>query len=239
VRLSESGLATPDRTSRSGSGSEGPQGSEAPPSRKRRVNSNVSASEAHYSGIPSISQHPSLDESVTSPSAALDHFSERSPTFSTSPRDVSIGRSRRNSGWIDDAPGSQRHLPSLSDVFDNRSEVNGFPFHRGLLTESPAAVPGLTESKPPSLRKEQSSAGSNSSASSYSYPRTPIEGSLPIHALLGSSKSSHPYDAAQPPLYQSGPISHEPKQPFPRPHVNGSSPSLTNGTRNPYPTLWK
>ncbi|KAK8027393.1 High mobility group protein B3 [Apiospora marii] len=63
-------------------------------------------------------------------------------------------------------------------------------------SSTPLSVPSLPHSsssgssaywsRPPSLRKDQSSSGSISSLASYSTPRTPSEASLPIHALLSS-----------------------------------------------------
>jgi hypothetical protein len=111
-----------------------------------------------------------------------------------------------------DGPLPPRHLPSLSDMFDVRAlpsssvaypnEQQQPPYQpnsniamlpRGYQTASPAptagSVPVGEQSRPPSLRHEQSSAGSMSSGSSYSsYPRTPVEGPLPVHALLTNAK---------------------------------------------------
>ncbi|KAH8890869.1 hypothetical protein GQ53DRAFT_782156 [Thozetella sp. PMI_491] len=265
LRLSEAGgsnqssssaNATPDRTSRSGSGSDAPGGNEPlPQARQQRINSTVSATtESHYPSVMTPSSHHySMEDSMASPGTSADRLLERSPTYSsTSPRDMSARPSRRNSGWIDDQQPNLRSLPPLSDVFDSRSllnggppnDVNGFPFSRGPISESPGPVPGLIslDKKPPPLNKEQSSSASTSSGSgsnsSYGFPRTPIEGSLPIHALLGSTKLGPSYEDCTPPLplvqpmYRSGPSPPELNPVYPpRPQVNGiAQPPMTNGT---------
>lgn len=133
---------------------------------------------------------------------------------------------RRDPSYVDgsrnDSLAPVRHLPSLSDMFDGRQMPNGLsysseqptaPNHgvlpRGYQTASPAHTPSTcgSESRPPSLKKEISSGGSLSSGSSYSsYPRTPVEGSLPIHALLTNTKQLGPPDiayATNPAIYRS------------------------------------
>jgi len=127
--------------------------------------------------------------------------SERSPTFTTSPRDLPTTLpGRRESAWSEDQQANeQRHLPSFSDVFDGSrfahpNETTGFPFPR---THHNFDNP---DSRPPTLKHDTSSAGStSSSASSYGFPRTPLEGPLPIHALLhgGSKQPNHPFETSQ------------------------------------------
>jgi hypothetical protein len=249
VKLSESGgvssgiaNATPNGSSRSGSASDsGHLGSEPPPSRQQRISSTASMTDSHYSAsMTPGSYHASLDDSIHSPGASnLDRCSqERSPTFSASPRDLPSLPSRRNSSWIDeqrsDQTGIQRHLPSLSDVFDGQrmGDASGFSFPRNHLSNSPGPPPGLTsDGRPPTLKKEQSSTGSTSSASSYSYPRTPVDGSLPIHALLASKPSSYSSEmAAQQQYFSQGapsPIEHKPS--FMHQSPTGVPLSMTNG----------
>lgn len=173
---------------------------------------------------------PTEDSSAVSPSRGYFERCERSPGFSVSPRDSSappaIPPMRTDPTCMDglryDSLASSRHLPSLSDMFDGRPVLNGPSYSseqqpgpnpgllpRGFQTASPAHTPSTScsESRPPSLKKEQSSAGSLSSGSSYSsYPRTPIEGPLPIHALLTNVKQYGPPDMThtnKPTIYRS------------------------------------
>lgn len=200
-----SATATPSRTSRSGSGSEGRQPSEPPIKREQRLDSVMST------GSPSPSEGPiSPEEPLRSPATAtLDrHSAERSPTFSTSSRDLPAMQGRPHLNWTDDQqlkhPSAQRHLPSLSDVFENQrlmgpgrpTDGNGYGYQRERINNnSPGPLPSLGGSEdarsPPMLRHDQSSAGSTSSGSSYGYPRTPLDGPMPIHALLASNPSGN------------------------------------------------
>lgn len=194
-----------------------------PPARRQRIGSTVSNGEPYYAvSVLSASQQTPGDESnVASPATGyFERRREHSPTFAVSPRDSSaqpISHTlRRDPIHIDGIRGEQlassRLLPPLSDVIDGRPLPNGtsllaseaptptFGFlPRAHQTGSPAPTPSIasSETRPPSLRKEQSSAGSMSSGSSYSsYPRTPIEGPLPIHALLTNGKQFGPYDSS-------------------------------------------
>lgn len=193
-----------------------------PPARRQRIGSTVSNGESYYTAsIMSASQHtPGEESTVASPSTGyFERRREHSPTFVGSPRDSSAQPTplplRRDPIYTDgvrnEPMAGPRQLPPLSDMFDGRPLPNGAPLTsetptpnfvgllpRGNQTSSPAPTPSIASSdtRPPSLRKEQSSAGSLSSGSSYSsYPRTPIEGPLPIHALLTSGKQLGPYDS--------------------------------------------
>lgn len=245
-----------------------------PPARRQRIGSIVSNGESYYApSVASISQRTPGEESVlTSPAASyfdrrFDRRLEQSPGLSGSPRDSSSQQPsappRRDPVYADgpraDGPAVSRNLPPLSDVFESRPMLNGAAhpseapvqsmalLPRGLQTASPANTPSLSgsESRPPSLKKEQSSAGSMSSASSAysSFPRTPIEGPLPIHALLSGGKQFPSYDAAfaanpaiqgrsmspddRPAIY---PLERAPSDPTPLnhslPHINGLFASL-------------
>jgi len=126
-----------------------------------------------------------------------DPMLQTSPPSKGSPLDGPVPYpSRQSSGQVADATGGdsfhRRNLPSLSDVFEGRnlsngiatSEADGHPaYPRARVNGSPGPPPSLMsgESRSPSLRQEYST---GSASSSYSFPRTPIEGSLPIHALL-------------------------------------------------------
>ncbi|KAK3953218.1 hypothetical protein QBC32DRAFT_123153 [Pseudoneurospora amorphoporcata] len=244
VKLSESGgpnsaAATPTRTCRSGSGgSDSLNGNEPPPSREQRISSIVSTTDSHHSAALSPASYH--DDSMHSPRTIhADRRSpeQRSPTaFNTNARNYPLP-DRTETGRPDEhrqeqplsTPQSQQNLPSFSDVFDSHRFMPGGPqqtndsssyFPRGSLTNSPGPPPGLVggdRGYPHALKKEQSSAGSISSAStasSYGYPRTPTDGPLPIQALLSSS-SSHSYnDAGQPHHpYPTGPLPVHQKQP--------------------------
>lgn len=206
-----SGTPTRESRSGSGSGSEGQQTPNKPFSTQGhgRLGSVVSATDSQLSVTPAM-RHTSLDEAVYSPHSThpLERpSSERSPSMRASSHDEGLAMAhRRGNGWHaghrGEPSGPPRLLPSLSDVFDYRgvvvdgaphpSDPQGYPFPRNMNTESTRSPPALVggKSKPPNLKHEQSSNGSLSSASSYGLPRTPIDGSLPIHALL-SEKSQH------------------------------------------------
>ncbi|KAL1868673.1 hypothetical protein Daus18300_005807 [Diaporthe australafricana] len=246
-------------------GSVGDHNSE-PPARRQRIGSIVSNGESYYApSMISVSQRtPGEEPLMTSPAAGyfdrrLDRRREQSPGMTASPRDNSAQPAllRRDPVYADgsraESMGTSRSLPPLSDVFECRPMLNGagppseVPMQtmgllpRGFQTASPATTPSLSggESRPPSLKKEQSSAGSMSSASSAysSFPRTPVEGPLPIHALLSGGKQFTSYDAAfaanpaiqgrsmspddRPAIY---PLERAPSDPAlvnPLPHING------------------
>ncbi|EFX01608.1 chromatin-associated protein [Grosmannia clavigera kw1407] len=108
---------------------------------------------------------------------------------------VSVGEAPANT--------SQLSLPSLSDMFDNRQlPASGLtPSSAGSASPIPPP-PGLTgvvgmaaETRPSMLRLDQGSSGASistvsSSSVSSNYPRTPLDGSLPIHALLSGKPPS-------------------------------------------------
>ncbi|KAI3400450.1 hypothetical protein diail_3071 [Diaporthe ilicicola] len=239
-----------------------------PPARRQRIGSIVSNGESCYAqSVVSMSQRTPGEESVmTSPAAGyfdrrFDRRLEQSPGLTASPRESSgqpTALLRRDPLYADgaraDSMAASRSLPPLSDVFEGRPLLNGaghpgeVPMQpmallpRGLQTASPATTPSISgsESRPPSLKKEQSSAGSMSSASSAysSFPRTPVEGPLPIHALLSGGKQFPSYDTAfvatpaiqgrsmspddRPTIY---PLERPPSDPtpvnHPLPHING------------------
>ncbi|KAM7191550.1 hypothetical protein V8F20_009264 [Naviculisporaceae sp. PSN 640] len=272
IKLSEPGgmgesstNATPNRTSRSGSGSSH-RSSEPPPSRHQRLGSTVSTVDSQNSTSMTMtpaSYHHSIDDVIDSPkTVTTDVHSERSPTFSTSPTEpvVPYGH-HRDGNWPEEQRMDQRQdhtsmhrpLPSFADVFDGtgtgrlprmgHAPDNGFPFPR--TRTSPGPAPGLVngEQRPPALRHEQSSAGtsSSSSASSFGFPRTPTEGPLPIHALLASKPHPHPFEMAQhqQPTFQPR-MSMEHQQQYPQPFShqgpNGMGPSIMNVNKDHHRT---
>lgn len=229
VRLSDTGVGESNgihnHLSRGGRASSVGENSAEPAARRQRISSIVSTAESHYApSILSTSQPtPGEDFIATSPgSGYFDRRRELSPSLPVSPKNNPAPAStlpmRRDLMFVDGSRNETnplpRPLPSLSDILDGRPPPNGVPYSgealvpsfgmlpRGHQTSSPAPTGSASggESRPPSLRKEQSSATSMSSGSSYnsSYPtpRTPIEGPLPIHALLSGGKSYGSHDAA-------------------------------------------
>ena len=192
----------------------------------------------------SASSYPSLDEEIRSPSFhPLDQPSaERSPI--TMPDSGGISAAYATPGSAEDRSrgvGLHRQLPSLSDMLDHpesralgtpSSEASGFPFPRSHISGSPDPPPPLIggETRPQTLKKEQSSSsGSTSSGSSFGYPRTPIDGTLPIHALL-SPKEGRPYESVssyyeipRPPPDQERPLTNKREAGAPTPLSNGMS----------------
>lgn len=227
VKLSDAGSGdrsvTPNRASRSGTAcsvGDGPAMSEPLP-RRQRVGSTVSNDTQYSASVVSGAQLTPGEDSLNSPGTHyFDRRPEQSPTLGMSPRDVSVQPSRhssqRSSAWLDghrtDPTSGPKSLPSFSDMFEGRALANGTP-HSAEGTpsfnapppshSSGSPVPSLMkyEAGPPTLKKQQSSAGSISSASSYSIPRTPIDGPLPIHALLTGGKPA--YEA-----FHSTPVQH-------------------------------
>ncbi|EFQ26250.1 HMG box protein [Colletotrichum graminicola M1.001] len=213
-----SASATPGSLSSTGSGTESHQGSEPPPNRKQRVGSVVSVSESQYStAVPTpISHHHIADDAVHSPTST--QF-DRESLHSASPQ----------------MAGPTTHLPSLSDMFSNGRVMNGVsrsPEANGLGGFAPPQHPG--SSVPPPLKHEYSSTGS--STSSGSYPRTPSESSLPIHALLSNKPPlASPYEL-QPSAFTTGPMALSDQKPV----FTGqpqSSHGATNGYHSPPPAL--
>lgn len=213
---------TPTRPSRSGSGSgSGSEGQQTPNKAfsaqgHGRLGSVVSATDSQLSVTPAM-RHTSLEEAVHSPhpTQPLQRASSKpSPSMRASSQDEGLRTAqRRGHGWYtvhrDEIDGPPRLLPSLSDVIDYQgvmgdgaptpSDLQGYPFPRNFNFDSATSPPALVGGNPkhPNLKHEQSSSGSLSSASSYGFPRTPIDGSLPIHSLL-SEKPQHQSFGAMP-----------------------------------------
>ncbi|KAL2016416.1 hypothetical protein VTK56DRAFT_3537 [Thermocarpiscus australiensis] len=255
ARLSDSGVqgrssrsATPTKTSKSGSGAESHRGSEPPAGRLQRLGSAVSTSESQYSAsLTSSASIASPGESVlNSPvvNSVERLSSDRSPTFSANPRDPPSPPGRRNFNHGNDpAPehlNMQRNLPSISDVFDGRrfqeavhppSEANGFPFPAAHAFGSPG--PSLRQTggdvRPATLKGELTYSGSSSSSSSFVQVRTPVDGPLPIHALL-APKSEQDFEYSQPTHLFHGNPSPIDQNPLPAHHIpNGAGLPVING----------
>ncbi|KAK4672942.1 hypothetical protein QC763_107390 [Podospora pseudopauciseta] len=227
------------RSSRSGSQEDSRRSSEPPASRGQRLGSIVSMSESQYSTAttPGASHASPRDEPIHSPTISKTERHERSPALNSME-----APSQRTQNWRDEPPNMQRHLPSLSDVFEGQRfpggmhsvEMNGYRFPREPLP-SPNGHPGRIEggdSRPPTLKSEQSTSGSTSSGSPFGQPRTPVDGQLPIHALL-TSKPDH-FDLSQQ-QHQQYPLQQRPPHIFqggPYPSGAGTLPAI-NGYARP------
>jgi hypothetical protein len=215
VKISEQaeGISTrTSGTSRSATGSDGErQGSSDPPSRHHRLGRTTIGGHGPRSDTPS-SHSPSVDVEMQSPATVLQSRTAQrseaaSPLSATSSRLTEY--EDRQMSWAEhqraDEQASQRYLPPLADVFDQRAlEREGFPFPAGYRSSgSPGPTSSIvSDSQPPSLRHESSSAGSISSVATpasmtISHPRTPLDGSLPIHVLL-AGKPPLSFDPALP-----------------------------------------
>lgn len=197
-----SNSATPRSGSVTGSGSDSHgAGSEKSLPRKQRVGSTTSVPESRFSPN-ALSHHPSMDESMHSPTST-NFTMDRDETSPMMQHVSPNGRGRRPT-WSEVQGMSenpvQPHLPSLADMFSDRmtgvtrtSEVNG---------GYGGGMPGQYHGPPPPLKHEPSAGSMGSSSSGMSYPRTPSEASLPIHALLsGKPAQASGYGSPPPPYY--------------------------------------
>ncbi|KAL2127342.1 hypothetical protein VTI74DRAFT_10888 [Chaetomium olivicolor] len=194
--------ATPTRTSRSGSGAESRRGSE-PPTGRQRVGSIASMNESQYTAsvAPSVSI-ASPEEPVLSPSVSISerHSSELSPTLNPDHRDQPPLPGPRQPNQGEEQSREQRsmhrHLPSLSDVFDGQDlpggvrpshETNGFRFQGSQVpNQRPPMCHPNSDAHPTSLTNGQPYHGHPPPNPAFSHPRPPVDGPLPIHALLAS-----------------------------------------------------
>ncbi|KAK7988973.1 hypothetical protein PG989_009288 [Apiospora arundinis] len=200
-----------------GSGSESQPGSEPPPSRKQRMSSIASQSETRMSPILNAhSLQHSPDQLSQSPLGPPPDDVSAGPR----PRGISNPAVREASSKY---PRRQSTMPESQQIPENSPTSSLPPLSAAIPASAalspelnvPVTTPSLTHSsssastywsRPPSLRKDQSSSGSISSLASYSTPRTPSEASLPIHALL-SSKPEMPSSTQLPaPLTYEGSI---------------------------------
>ncbi|GAW19932.1 hypothetical protein ANO14919_094250 [Xylariales sp. No.14919] len=245
-------------TSGTGSGSESQHGSEPPPSRQQRLGSIASLS----TGTSHVD-----DSSLTSPlllAQEESHHGRRRGLSSPHSRDGSIHTTNHRIGWADGQyhPGdlSSSGIPWLdpraaSQNISQSPEVGALGIHAGQsshanrLSRGSRSSVSTSISQPPSLKHEQSSHGSNSSASPYP-PRTPSDASLPIHALLLSKpEPSASYVQTPPPPITNGPMPQvslplQPAQPgrivggfHNSPQYSNSSPNFVSGSRVNYPGL--
>ncbi|KAF3360601.1 Protein transport protein SEC24 [Verticillium dahliae VDG1] len=185
-----------------GSGSDSVMASDGSTTRKDRVGSVTSMPD--YPFAPTLSHQHTVEESMHSPASTAFEI-ERSPVGISGSPHGPHQRARRPT-WSDrhasPENGVSQHLPSLSDVFngDRMAGVTRTSDYHGLGGYAPGPVPP-PHSGPmmPLLKHEMSSAGSAGSPGP-AYSRMPGDASLPIHALLSSSKPSPPAAYEQRPM---------------------------------------
>ncbi|TGJ82562.1 hypothetical protein E0Z10_g6233 [Xylaria hypoxylon] len=243
-------------TSGTGSGTESQHGSEPPPSRRQRLGSTVSLS----TGTGHLD-----DSSLTSPLLLTpeesNHKRQRGLSSPHS-RDGSVNAVNHRIGWTDGqyfpdvtssgVPWLDSRAASQNIIQSPEAGVLGIHpgqnSHTNQISRGSRSSASTAISQPPSLKHEQSSYGSTSSASPYP-PRTPSDASLPIHALL-SSKPESPVSSyvqtPQPPI-TNGQMPHAslPLQPTQAegiqggfhnsPHYSNVIPSFVSGTRANHP----
>lgn len=194
-----SASVTPRSGSVTGSGSDSHgAGSEGPYTRKRRVGSMTSIPDTRYSPtIPHLHSTHSTDEPMHSPTSVHFERDEMSPVM----QHTSPGHRTRQPPWdgqVNPDNGAQQHnLPSLSDMFSDRmTGVTRTP-ENGVYG---GFAPNGHAPPPPALKHEPSggSMGSGSSSSGMSYPRTPSDAALPIHALLSNKSGPAPVYSSPP-----------------------------------------
>lgn len=222
VRLSEAGSqgrgspgATPTRrTSRSGSGAESRRGSE-PPVGRQRGGSTVSATESQSTASQTPSTQISSPDESTNPAVVVkiegQQSSDRSPVFDTNPQGAPLFPGHRHANHGDgrgmEHPSNQRQLPSLFDVFDGHGLPGGIrPSHDPNAFRFPSTHAVGSQGRPldhsggdaraAPLKSEQHF-GNSSAYPTYGHPRAPVDGPLPIHALLAHNKSDAAFDSRQ------------------------------------------
>ncbi|PHH91818.1 hypothetical protein CDD83_10167 [Cordyceps sp. RAO-2017] len=193
---STSSGATSSGTTSSGSGGSDDRlpGNEAASTRHERLRSPANVAEAQHSPTSPTSPSPEhgVDDGGLSPRGARFDGS--------SPPEQGHGHSRHPSSWTrrhrTASTHQHQHLPSLSDMLDNRKRAVDSPMMDGnafvpsiaasgqsrLVGDGPPVLP---PARVPLLHHEPSSNGTTVSRSSTgSLGRVPGEGPLPIHALL-------------------------------------------------------
>ncbi|KAG6044080.1 hypothetical protein E4U39_003721 [Claviceps sp. Clav50 group G5] len=203
---STSSSATPTtNSSGSGSSSERLRGSEPLSNRRERVSSATSAGRSHYtSAAPTLkpASH-SYDDAGLSPRATqFEHANSTEPPHRRSrlPRQPSNTRGKVRTEYV------HQHLPSLSDMLNNRQTNMAHPAAAeapdGIVCASDytASLPGrpsldchssMSSSRVPSLRHESSSISTQTSASSGgSYSARSYDGSLSVRSLISEASSN-------------------------------------------------
>jgi hypothetical protein len=147
------------------------------------------------------------------------HPLDRSPTFDADSKDqLSLPRSSHSSQGEDhnrDQSSLHQHLPSFSDMFSGQmlpygmrppSKPNGYRFSGARVVGPPGHAPhhSTGDARPPPVANGQPYVDNASSHPSFSQPRPPLDGPLPIHALL-ASKPEPTFHASQPPALHYNP----------------------------------
>ncbi|KAH6634419.1 hypothetical protein B0J18DRAFT_19012 [Chaetomium sp. MPI-SDFR-AT-0129] len=238
------------RTSRSGSGADSRRGSE-PPSSRHRVPSAISSDSQSSSSLAPSTAITSPEDSVLSPSDSNSdsRSSDPSPSLRSDGNKPPSFSSARHSSQGDgqifrEQPSMHRHLPSLSNILDG----SGLPSE----IRPPSDPPGYhyTPNHPAGSPGPHSLAHSNGdtrpltngnlslynsahppSQSSYSQARQPVDGSLPIHALLSSKPEPPAFAHHQPPTQlPPSPYAVDPNaRPMPQSPIGATNASATNG----------
>ncbi|EGY18635.1 uncharacterized protein VDAG_09161 [Verticillium dahliae VdLs.17] len=175
---------------------------DAPLARKQRVGSVTSMPDYPFAAATSFSHQHSIEEPVHSPASTAFEL-ERSPIMLSGSPHGSQWRTRSLT-WSDAQASPENgvppHLPSLPDVF-NDGRMAGVA-----RTSDNPAFGGYMPSQTSMARHSQTMPllkHKMSSNSGFSYNRTPSDASLPIHALLSSSRSgsSPPFESYSMPFY--------------------------------------
>ncbi|KAG5962533.1 hypothetical protein E4U58_003838 [Claviceps cyperi] len=205
---STSSSATPTtNSSGSGSSSECLRGSEPLSNRRERMSPATSAAKYHYTSAaptPKLASH-SYDDAGLSPRATqFDHANPSEPPHRCSrhPRQPSNTRGKARTEYI------HQHLPSLSDMLNNRQTNMAHPAAAeapdGIVFASDytASLPGrpsldchssMSSSRVPSLCHESSSISTQASASpGGSYGARSYDGSLSVRSLISEASSNGP-----------------------------------------------
>ncbi|CAK7266883.1 hypothetical protein SEPCBS119000_002257 [Sporothrix epigloea] len=220
---------TDDHSSRSGS--ESPHGDAAHHSRKRRCGSVGSASDISVPPTPTMVDHPHggvlllpTKDLPASPQPLSSRPDSPTQHETTAPLPA---RNNSNNGGAHKTVPAQLNLPSLSHMFDadypqrSPAPVSGadtLAVANNNGTASPSRLPhSLSMSNSNASNTSLASAASSyfaasngssaSSSGSGSHPRTPLEGSMPIHALLSGETAKLVSSPASPPLSSVSPRS--------------------------------
>lgn len=206
------------------SGSESQHGSEPPPSRQQRMGSAVSASEAQFPVNINSATNPYQPDDGSPRTSLYNEMDQGRPCglSSPNPNDTPGLGMKRPRPWPD---GQHVSGGSSSSGFPWLAQTSGPRGGPAPFTNSPDSIQNLTpgghnysegagrgsrssassNSRPPSIKTEQS-VSSMSSLGSQSFPRTPSDSSLPIHALLSSKpEPSYPPPTPQQQLLNKSP----------------------------------
>lgn len=261
VRLSEHGGqgrgspgAITTRTSRSGSGADSRRGS-PPRSARQRISSVISSDSQYTSSLASSTSVTSPEDTVLSPPESnleQQHSMKRSSPIKLDLKDQSPLPNSRSASQRDDQSREQssmhRQLPSLSDVFDGQglpgamrpsSDPGSYRFPGAHVMGSPGRPLGHHHGgdnrSPPMTNGTDHRYSDNPSSSHppFGLPRPPVDGPLPIQALLDSGPEpafrSHQPTQLQPSSSHLVGRNHNPS-PVHQSQSGGPGRQITNGT---------